>query len=160
MRRQGVGIPRAAVGDVLCCSLPTAAASSLFSFPTFYSIITPTPSSSPFTSFFLLLIPCLFFLFFLGIRYFWCFFFSLTHWEGMDEHPNANLVSLDMRSKRIDLLIYGRKNIHQIVIVILFYSFNQFFYMIEWELINCFLCLSMYRCPYLWNSGTPHSFYN
>lgn len=127
MRRQGVGIPRAAVGDVLCCSLPTAAASSLFSFPTFYSIITPTPSSPLY--FLLSSFNSLSLLSFLS----WdTIFLSLTHGEGMDEHPNANLyegtVSFDMRSKRIDLLIYGRKNIHQIVIVILFYSFNHFFY--------------------------------
>lgn len=133
MRRQGVGIPRAAVGDVLCCSLPTAAASSLFSFPTFYSIITPTPSSPLY--FLLSSFNSLSLLSFLS----WdTIFLSLTHGEGMDEHPNANLyegtVSFDMRSKRIDLLIYGRKNIHQIVIVILFYSFNHFFY--DWMRTN------------------------
>lgn len=61
-------------------------------------------------------------------------FLSLTHGEGMDEHPNANLyegtVSFDMRSKRIDLLICGRRTFIKLSLLS-YFILSTIFFMIE-----------------------------
>ena len=85
-----------------------------------------------------LLIPCLFFLFFLGIRYFWCVFFLFDPWGRDGWASQCQLVWRNCvfwyEKQTYWSINLWEKNIHQIVIVILFYSFNHFFY--DWMRTN------------------------